>query len=429
MGPLTRVAAALERRAGAVAGAVGAAVLVAGLLYAALLGPGLRFPDEGEYLRLAGNLAAGAGYSLDGVHPTAFRPPGYPALLAPVVALGGGAVAARALNYVLLAGALGIVFLVLRRAGHRLAAALAPALVAAYPVIFYTAGTLYPQTLALFGVALLVLLLAPPRRSIGAGAGAGLLAGGLALSVPTLVFLIPVAVGWLALRAERGRRLVIAAACLAAGLAPIGAWAARNEAALGAPVPLSTNSGYNLLLGNADRTTPNAGVNADVRREIAPAAPLDEVARDDYLRGRAVAWVTEHPGRAARLYALKVLNHFNYRNDLRTGARASALADLVVGLTYGLLLAVVLVRLAFVRRRPLSSLEGLLLASYLLAALATAVAFTRIRFRAPFDPLLAMLAALAVEAALEARIRGGAPPRDAVDGEPAGPAAAVPPPP
>jgi hypothetical protein len=411
-----------------VAGIVAGALLAAGLLYAVLLGPGLRFPDEGEYLRLAGNLVAGGGYSLDGVHPTAFRPPGYPTVLAPVVALGGGAVVARALNYVLLAGAVGVVFLVLRRAGHRLAAALTPVFVAAYPVVFYTAGTLYPQTLALFGVALLVLLLEPARPSVAAGAGAGLLSAALALTVPTLVFLLPVAVGWLALRARGGRRIVVAGACLAAGLVPLGAWAARNEAALGAPVLLSTNSGYNLLLGNAERTTPNAGVNADVRREIAPAAPLGEVARDDYLRGRALAWVSGHPGRAARLYVLKVLNYFNYRNDLRTGGRSSALADLAVGVTYGTLLALVIVRLALARRRPLSALEGLLLGIYLLAALATAVAFTRIRFRVPFDPLLAALAALAVEAWCRGRARppgAGSAVTDRGDADPG--AAAAPP--
>ena len=396
-------AAWLERRGGALAAALALLMLVGGVAYSLALGPGPRFPDEIEYLRLAENLASGAGLSLDGVRPTAFRPPGYPAALAPVVALGGGPVAARVLNFALLAGAMGLAWLALRDRGHPLAAVLAPALMAGYPVLFYTAGTLYPQTLALFGVMALVLLIGVKPPSPRLAALAGLLAGALTLTVPTLAFLVPVAMAGLAARARVGRRLAVGALCLLVAGGTIGAWSVRNLEAVGAPVFVSTNSGYNLVLGNAERTTPNAGVNADVRREIAPAARLDEVERDVYLRDRALGWVVENPGRAARLYALKVLNYFNYRNDLYTSTRASALADVALALTYGGLVLIVLVRLALAaaRRAPLSAFEALLVAVYALSALATAVAFTRIRFRVPFDPLLAMLAALALERALE----------------------------
>ncbi|MGI8440906.1 MAG: hypothetical protein ACR2NV_12095 [Thermoleophilaceae bacterium] len=397
------LAAWLERRGGALAAALALLVLAAGVAYSVVLGPAPRFPDEVEYLRLAESLASGAGLSLDGVRPTAFRPPGYPAALAPVIALGGGPVAARALNFALLAGAMGLAWLVLHRRGHPVAAGLAPVLMAGYPVLFYTAGTIYPQTLALLGVMALVLMLGTEAPGVALGALAGLLAGATALTVPTLVFLVPVAVVWLAARAGAGRRLAVGVLCLLVAAVTIGAWSVRNVQAVGAPVFVSTNSGYNLVLGNAERTSPNAGVNADVRREIAPAARLDEVERDVYLRDRALEWVVRNPDRAARLYALKVLNHFNYRNELRTSSRASALADVAVALTYGALLLIVLARLALAlaRRAPLSAFEGLLLAIYALSALATAVAFTRIRFRVPFDPLLAMLAALALERALE----------------------------
>jgi len=392
----------LERRGGALVAALALLVLAAGVAYSVVLGPAPRFPDEVEYLRLAESLASGAGLSLDGMRPTAFRPPGYPAALAPMVALGGGPVVARALNFGLLAGAMGLAWLLLRRRGHPVAAALAPVLMAGYPVLFYTAGTIYPQTLALVGVMALVLLLDTDAPSPARGALAGLVAGALTLTVPTLVFLVPVAVAWLTARAGVGRRLAVGALCLLVAAAAIGAWSVRNVQAVGAPVFVSTNSGYNLLLGNAERTTPNAGVNADVRREIAPAARLDEVQRDVYLRDRALEWVARNPQRAAGLYALKVLNHFNYRNDLRTSSRASTVADVAVALTYGALLLIVLARLglALARRAPLSTFEGLLLAVYGLGALATAVAFTRIRFRVPFDPLLAVLAALALERAL-----------------------------
>ena len=48
---------------------------------AILLLPSPLFSDEIDYVALGRSLAAGEGYQVDG-HPTAYRPPGYPVLLA-----------------------------------------------------------------------------------------------------------------------------------------------------------------------------------------------------------------------------------------------------------------------------------------------------------------------------------------------------------
>jgi hypothetical protein len=78
-------------------------------------------------------------------------------------------------------------------------------------------------------------------------------------------------------------------------------------------------------------------------------------------------------------------------------------------LGYGVLFGLLVVRLALVRRIPLSALEVLLLALYLGAGLAYAVYFTRIRFRLPFDWLLIALDALFLARVL-GRVAGLGPP-------------------
>jgi len=78
--------------------------LFAGVIYSFALPTEGRFSDEKEYLQLSGNLLHGRGYSMDGVHPTAMRPPGYPLFLTAIEAMGGGMVAMRIVQYFLFAG-------------------------------------------------------------------------------------------------------------------------------------------------------------------------------------------------------------------------------------------------------------------------------------------------------------------------------------
>src|SRR5258708_14938221 len=53
-----------------------------GAVALAISGDTLRYPDEKDYLAIGKNIVAHFIISLDGVHPTGFRPPGYPAIIA-----------------------------------------------------------------------------------------------------------------------------------------------------------------------------------------------------------------------------------------------------------------------------------------------------------------------------------------------------------
>ncbi|MBN1558597.1 MAG: glycosyltransferase family 39 protein [Lentisphaerae bacterium] len=374
-----------RRRAAAAVWILAALVLAAGSVYAFQLKDRLRYPDERDYVALAARLAGAGRYSLDGQNPTAFRPPGYPLLLAAAARLGGGIVAFRLLNFALLGLTLPALFGLVRRQHGDAAGLLAALLPLGYPVLFYSAGTLYPQTLAacLF-VTVLALVFGTANPGASRTAGAGLLGGWLVLTVPTFGFALALLAAWLSFE----KRIRQAALLLAAAALVVAPWVARNARAFDAFVLVSSNSGVNLLLGNCETTTPNGGTTVDISAYRARAEGLDEIERNRFYTRRALAWIRAHPRRALRLYALKFLNYFNFRNELYVRREGTAPRDLAMLLTYGLLLALTAARLAASRRRPLTRFERFALLLYVLNGAFAALFFTRIRFRLPFDYLL-----------------------------------------
>ncbi len=360
-------------------------VAVVGTLYAVWLGNTLRYPDERDYYAIATNLATTGHFSLDGHTSTAFRAPGYPMLLAAVAVVQPSIVVMRLLNVAALVLALVSLGRILRRHGPPLAALIATFLATAYPLFFYTAGTLYPQTVA--GCLLLTAL----DCITGAMRGrdyvwGGLLLGVLILTVPTTLVVLPLLVVWLWFdRRPLLRNLTILIACAILVIIP---WTVRNYVVFDTFVVISSNSGLNLLLGNSEHTSPNSGVNVDVSQYEVITKHMNEIERDTFYRNAALDYIRGHKIRTVTLYLQKFVNYFNIRNDLWTTSEASRFNDLVVLMTYGPLLLVTIARITLTKRIPLSNIELLLLLLYVANGLFAALFFTRIRFRLPFDLLL-----------------------------------------
>lgn len=363
--------------------------VVGGSLYSVWLGEEILFADESDYMRLAANLSEARRYSWNGVVPTAFRPPGYPFILSLGHALGAQLVHFRILNFLALATATYLLHRLLRESNQLLGAAISGLLVLGYPVLFYAAGTLFPQTIATTLLLGFLLLIIGRRPSWTKSVVAGLMLGYAILMVPLFLFTSIVIPGYaLWKRTPSLGNAIVAVAC---SVLVFGLWTLRNYLAFDRFVFISSNSGYNLLLGNMPASSPNAGVTEELTeyyfsggRELG----LDEVDRDNHFRAEVVDYLVENPFRAGGFYLLKVLNYFNFRNELRTEGESGALRDFVMLVTYGSLLLLMLTRLVLARRYPLSSFEQLATALYLASALASAVFFTRIRFRLPFDFLL-----------------------------------------
>jgi len=372
-------------------------VTAAGAVYALWLGPDFRYIDEEHYVTLARQLATHGEFSMHGDVPTAYRPPGYPFFLAALERLGLGVVGFRIANFV----ALGLTILatgaMLSRAASPLAAAVGSLLVAGYPLFFYAAGTLYPQILAmaLLAGALLATSRALAQRGLSAGRALGIGAGFgcLVLTIPSFLFTLALTLAWLALRSGLPGRIPKALAIGLAAAAIVLPWTARNYLVLGAFVPVSTNSGVNLLYGNSPDTRPNSGVTADISAYEARADGLSETAQDAFYRSEALAFVRENRAHSLRLYALKWLNYFNFRNELATRSEASSAREWIMLLSYGPLLLLFVARLLGGWRRPLPRFDELLAVLYLGMPFFLAIFFTRIRFRLPFDLCLILLVA------------------------------------
>ena len=357
------------------------------------------------------------GLPLDVLRPTAYRAPGYVWILTPLRRLGAGYPALRALNFLLVALCLAILHALVSRQAGRLAGKIGVLLVLAYPVLFYAAGTLYPQTLAALLLVTSVCLLDRLERTsrLRAYALAGLTYGALVLTVPVYLALSPIVALWLrCTRRSSSRQIALLVLALSA---PAGAWMARNASVFHSPTGVATSSGFNLLAGNGPYTRHDQAT-ADVRWPKGVRQQLigkNEAERDRIMVGAAMASLRERPREAAELYAKKLVFWFAFRNELisdrivpgGSGSGPPWLRDAVMAITYGLLLGILLVRLALVRSHPMQSLEGLILALYLGGGVAYAVYFTRIRFRLPFDWLLIALDAMFLGGLLAPRLRKG----------------------
>jgi hypothetical protein len=369
------------------------------IAYAMNIGVPLHYADEHQYLEIAANLTNGRGFELDGL-PSAYRPPVWPAVLAFFLWLG---VPVSALSVVpasaMISAAVAASVLGVRLTRSRWGA-LAGVAVLAYPLNIYTAVTLYPQALATFLVMILWLIAVviqqgPERGSALHYVGLGLSASFLALSVPTMAFTGVVVVAAVVF-AARGDRVRAASYSGVAVVAPIAAWTLRNVFVLGAPIPLSTSTGVNLLIGNNATATGTSGVDVDISGPLNAAYDMTEVERDEFLRSTALDWIRDHPLDSVMLYVAKVANYFSPYNEPVTASGGAPTQRMVAYVSFAVLVILVLARIYFRRRLPIGYTERVFLALFIVNAFVMAVFFTRTRFRQPLDNILVIEAAVAI---------------------------------
>lgn len=345
------------------------------------------WPDESIYVDIAKGLSHGQSFLNDKGEVSAFRPPGYPFAVSLVFRISESVLLVKFMGVLALTVTAWLLALLVRTLAPK-AHALAPCLVLAYPVLTYTSSTLTPQMLgSMLLVAGMLLVFRFPRHG-WAAAAAGALFGALILIIPAFALVMAclglvLAVGRFWVSTYGLRYLVILYLVMAAVVTP---WVVRSSLLFNEFVFISTNSGINLLFGNSPNATSNSGV-VDISA-FEPATPLGEVALDRHYKEAATQWIQGHPVQALQLYVGKVANYFNYRNDISTISESSKAANAVMFLSYYPLLLIALVRCALWRRYRFSYPELLLYLIYFGNAFLSAVVYTRIRYRLPFDFLL-----------------------------------------
>ncbi len=385
---------------------LGALALLAAA-YSFRLKADLGFVDEQFYWKLALHLRHLHAYTLDGVSPTAIRPPGYPWMLALVQTIAESVRLAKAANVLLWLVSAGLAASLARRLFGQHAATWALVLVPFYAVELYTAGALYPQALAstLFLLTLWLQLVWRRAGSLAESACQALTWAALLLVVPTFLFNFLIYLAWRVwMRRSTPTLKVVLPVVLPIVVvaAALGGWSARNHAVFHAPVFVSDNSGEMLRYGNSPLTGPNTGPQVPIWTLDPQATALpNELDRENGYKAAAVAWIKANPGRAATLFVEKTLNWFGFRTNLYTAGKSGRLYDAAIaGSYYPLLLGACLLPLLVVPRRRIALLFAL---QYIVAALGYALFFTRIRYRLPYDYLLIILAAGAFAALMDRR--------------------------
>jgi 4-amino-4-deoxy-L-arabinose transferase-like glycosyltransferase len=370
-------------------------VLVIGIAYSLHIGNQLRFVDESDYVKLATNLIERQSFTLDGVHPTAYRPVGYPAVLALFVWAGLDVVQMRIFNFVLLAGCIPLLYSIVRRIYGNLAGVIASLFVSLYPVLFYTCGVLVPQALNTFLLLLtLRLLLTEEWQTHSKYLIAGIAWGIQILTSPSFIFVLVLFMAWPIWTLRSARSLTLAVVFLLGTVFVILPWTARNYHVFGKFALISTNSGWNLLLGNNELTGPTTGANIVPPDYEKLQKGLDEVQRDSLYSRMALDFIMNNKMQSVKMYFLKFANYFISTDELATSSELGRFRWYVLQFTYGPLLLLLLVRLLMVRSFALQPPEMLMLAIYVGSALFFSIYFTRIRFRVPYDLLLIGLDAI-----------------------------------
>jgi hypothetical protein len=225
------------------------AVLLRALVMVRGSGP---FDDPDNYVPLARSLSAGAGFLFKG-RPTAYRPPLYPLLLAPLVARSGdlSVLGIACLHLGLGAGTVWLTAAAARGARLSRGQVLIAALITACdPVLVWQSRSVMTETPAAF-------LTAASLAALGRTGWLGSITSGVsfglaALCRPSLLAgaIVTIAAALLVRPGEPKDRLMrggLMAGALVLVLLP---WMIRNTLVLGEPVWTTTHGGYTLALAN-----------------------------------------------------------------------------------------------------------------------------------------------------------------------------------
>lgn len=259
--------------------------------------------DDGVYLDMARSMLAGGPLLVT-------HPPGYPAFLAPFLALGGAGLTLARWAGLLVSALLPVL-------GYRLALSLdrsrAEALAAGVflaldPMLVYFSSRFMSESL--FAALAAGFLLAWVRAWRSGRAADAALAGALgAAATLTRGVMLPFG-GVLALtalwrRREQPRWAALVLACGLVWAAGVGAWTLRNWRVHQRFIPVSYQGGLNFYEGLATDYGEIARRPVAMGEEAAALGLHDAFARGEHFGRKAKEWVREHPGEFLRICAVK----------------------------------------------------------------------------------------------------------------------------
>ena len=356
------------------------------------LGPKLYWEDEYQYDKIATNLLEGKGYTLNGVEPTAYRPPGQPIFLAMLyLSLGHNLLLVRISQSILGSLACLLVYLICTKLSFsKPCSIIASLLTALYPYNIYAAGSLYPIILITFLLLLATLFLvdAYSRYNRLTLIGAGICLGLGALTTTHIFVLFLYIPFWLILSPrlftlkKKLTYLSIVSITFALTVAP---WFGRNFYVFH-KITFSTNGGYNFWLGNNQVATSTSGRRLSPPVELSKKLDLaaSEVAKEEIFIKEALDFIKENPARFLQLSLEKALKFFSFYPETATqNEHTNNKTKIISILSYGPILIFGILGMYTLRRRwkELSIFFWYFFSFMLLCSFT----ISKIRFRLPLD--------------------------------------------
>jgi hypothetical protein len=353
----------------------------------------------------------------DGVSmPGADHPPGYLVALALPSLVGFTTIIDHQIFSCLLGTA---TVLLTGLAGRRIAGGrvglIAAALAAVHPAIWLNDAALMSETLAILCVVVVIIAAyrawerPSPRRFVEVGAAVGLatLARAEALMLVGLLTL-PLAAWAPQLRGARPRlgRLGLAVAATVVVIAP---WVLYNMARFQEPATLSTQMGPTLEAANCDDTYSGPAIGSWSVRCATQWGDRDRSVLDGVTRRNALDYIGDHTdrlpavvtARVARTFGLGHVDsqvHFDKFAEGRPLGASWAGVAVYYAVAVGAVAGVVVLRRRRVPSFPLTS-------AIVNVAITIVVFYGSTRFRAPAEPALVLLAAVAADAVLVRLVR------------------------
>lgn len=382
--------------------------------------------DPDGYRAVAENLVEHCVFG-NGESPTAYRPPLYPLVLAPCVALASASRVAIGLVHVALG--LGTVWFTYRLAhGYGLDrwAGWAALLVACDPILLAQSALVMTETLATFLAAASLFWIARAGRG---GRVSHAITGGV--SVGLAILCRPTFLPWAGVVGvlflfepgavkDKARRSLAFAVAVALVLLP---WATRNQIHFGRPIVTTTHGGYTFLLANNPhfyehlRTAPwgsvweNDALDRQWAAEMPRGRPADELRADRLAYAKALQAIRDEPAmfayaclvRIGRLFALLPHQVAAHESPARRWSRYAVAA------WYAAEFALALYGTIWIVRRFRQSIppQGWASVFSLVACFVAvhAVYWTDMRMRAPLMPAIAVLAAVGIRAVWDPNCR------------------------
>jgi hypothetical protein len=393
------------------------------------------FPGAGNYGSTAANLVQHGFYSMDGVRPSAYRPPVYPLYLAGLMlAFGPQYRMAAVLSQAVLGIGVGVLTLLLawRLFGSRLAALLA----AGGYVVHYTLllENMRQRETVLFSLLMLLFFLG--LRRARSAAGYATLAGLAALAYltrPTGLLLSPLLPAAVLLRRHsrpaQARYLLLMAGVVLVVIAPWHLYVYRTFHTFSF-LPTST-AGINLYHGNNpdfDTIYPYVDVDEltpaiqDFKRAHGVAGAGNELVVDQFLKQAALTYMAEHPLRSAQNALIKLAAFYSpVHTPFGTGTLSGTTGQVVLAdfrfsafglarITHLLVVSSFLLGLALLlarlRRYPREQkLAVVFILGYIVVVtLLQMITVGETRYRLPLDPLFLVLASEGYAGLIRARV-------------------------